>query len=344
MRRGLMAWDAAELPIETIQERQTKLRAAMQMQQLDAFIAYTNIAHPAAVSWISGFTPYWSEGLYYLPLSGEPAFATALSKRVAEWIGTVMPIGEIIPTPTPGQAIGKLLAAANAKRIGIVDLDDIPARQPQALIKEATGIELIDASDLFNAIRCDVDDAERALVTKAALIAANAMNAADWKASSVQELIAPCEVHARKSAAEDIFLSVAPDLTATARFQRTDTAQILGQNFALKMSLAYKGAWVRNTRSYSRDPELLAKYDKARLAFENLQLSDMSESKIRSTLESAGAKLIHWSIEQPRGSSPLVTVEATGLPSRRLNANAPCTVNIECDIGSQRWLAARPLS
>ena len=68
MRRGLMAWDSNELPRAALKARIDALRTAMRGQNLDALIAYTNIARPAAVHWISGFTPYWSEGLYLLPL------------------------------------------------------------------------------------------------------------------------------------------------------------------------------------------------------------------------------------------------------------------------------------
>ncbi len=344
MRRGLMAWDASELPIETIHARQGKLRAIMKAHKLDAFIAYTNISHPAAVSWISGFTPYWSEGVYCVMPEGTPAFATALSKRVAEWIGTVMPVGEVIPTPAPGTAIGKRLATAGAKRIGIIDLDDLPARQARAILAEVGGLELVDATDAFNAIRCEVDGSERALAAKAAAIAAAAMKAADWNAKSLQALIAPCEVHARRAAAEDIFLSVAPDLNASGRFQRTDTATTLGSSFALRMSLAYKGTWVRMVQSHASNPAEAARFATAQKAFDLLMLSRDPEPAVREALAAAGADLKSWSLEQPRGSSPLVCVAGTGITTGAYNAGAPATFNAECEINGARWLASRPFA
>ncbi len=344
MRRGLMAWDAAELPIEVIQARQVKLRSIMKSHRLDAFIAYTNISHPAAVSWISGFTPYWSEGVYCVMPEGTPAFATALSKRVAEWIGTVMPIGEVIPTPAPGTAIGKRLAASGARRVGIVDLDDVPARQARAILAEVEGLELVDSTDAFNTIRCDVDNAERALTARAAAIALSAMQAADWKAVCMQALIAPCEVHARRAAAEDIFLSVAPNLAANGRFQRTDTATTLESAFALRMSLAYKGAWVRVIQSHTRDALLAAKFASAQTAFNELMPSGDLEAQTRKAFEAVGAKLTSWFIEQPRGSSPLVAVAGSSMSTSTYRAGAPATLNVECDIDGWRWLASRPFA
>src|SRR5687768_3484867 len=99
MRRGLMAWDPDEVPASTFDERLVQLRAAMRRDGIEVFVAYTNIARGGAVWWLTGFTPYWNEGLLYAPLHGDLVFTTALSKRVADWIGSVMPVGQVTTTP-----------------------------------------------------------------------------------------------------------------------------------------------------------------------------------------------------------------------------------------------------
>lgn len=344
MRRGLLTWDASELPVSVLEGRVAKLRASMAQHDLDAIVAYTNIARPAAVSWISGFTPYWSEGLLYVPREGEIAFATALSKRVAEWISTVMPKGEIVPTPQPGIAIGKKIAASGAIRIGMPDLDDVPARQVKDILSAAPAIDLRDATDAFNAVRSDIDDAERALVRKAAEIAAAAMQQVDLQAKTAQDLIAPCEGFARAAAAEEIFLSCIPDLARDARFQRTDTAGTLADAFALRISLAYKAGWVRVTRSFAREPKLAEKFAAAERSFSALAppLCDPAR-QIVEALKGSCAKLKNWSIEQPRGSYPLTAVAGTTAAQTILNTASPCTVSIECELAGMRWVAARPL-
>ena len=88
MRRGLMAWNADELPKSVLDARIGRLQAAMQEDGLDGFVCYTNLVQPSAVTWLTGFTPYWSDGLLLVPRSGAPVFATALSKRVANWIAS----------------------------------------------------------------------------------------------------------------------------------------------------------------------------------------------------------------------------------------------------------------
>src|SRR3954447_11321894 len=125
MRRGLMGWDSNELPKHTLDDRVARLQAAMQRSNLDAFLLYTNLVRPSAVCWLTGFTPYWIESLLLVPANGRPMLATALSKRVADWIRTTAWLDEIVNTPKPGTAIGRRLAGC--KRVGVPELDALPA-------------------------------------------------------------------------------------------------------------------------------------------------------------------------------------------------------------------------
>src|SRR5256885_140645 len=110
MRRGLMGWDEAELPRSALSARLDRLQAAMAREGFDALLLYTNLVRPAAVCWLTGFTPYWIESLLLVPANGRPMLATALSKRVADWIRTTAWLDEIVNTPKPGTAIGERLA------------------------------------------------------------------------------------------------------------------------------------------------------------------------------------------------------------------------------------------
>src|SRR5918994_3506081 len=128
MRRGLMGWNKDELPVTALEARLARLRAGMDAAGMDAFIVYTNNVRPAAVTWITGFTPYWSDALLLVGKSGAPAFATALSKRVSEWIKTTDPVSDIVNTPKPGTLIGERLGKdAAIKRVGVLEFDTLPA-------------------------------------------------------------------------------------------------------------------------------------------------------------------------------------------------------------------------
>ena len=63
MRRGLMGWNAEELPVAALEARLARLRAAMAKAGIDAFVIYTNNTRPSAVAYVTGFTPYWSDAL-----------------------------------------------------------------------------------------------------------------------------------------------------------------------------------------------------------------------------------------------------------------------------------------
>src|SRR5262249_61084590 len=101
--------------------------AAMAHDRFDAYLLYTNLVRPAAVCWLTGFTPYWIESLLLVPGSGTPMLATALSKRVADWVKTTAWLDEIVNTPKPGTAVGQRLATLGAKRVGGLELDALPA-------------------------------------------------------------------------------------------------------------------------------------------------------------------------------------------------------------------------
>src|SRR5215212_9046686 len=166
MRRGLMGWDPAELPKRTLDDRVSRLQAAMKRNNLDAFLLYTNLVRPSAVCWLTGFTPYWIESILLVPASGAPILATALSKRVSDWIRATSQVDEIINTPKPGTAIGQRHAGEGGQRVGVLELDALPAGLYDDVIAAAPGIELIDATALFGAERRLIDEAERKLIAR----------------------------------------------------------------------------------------------------------------------------------------------------------------------------------
>ena len=81
MRRGLMAWDADEVPVEALRPRIRRRQGELASADRDAIILYTNFIRSAAVSYLTAFSPYWADGLLLVPREGEPVFATTLSKR-----------------------------------------------------------------------------------------------------------------------------------------------------------------------------------------------------------------------------------------------------------------------
>ena len=172
-----MEWNPQELPLEVLDARIARLRVRMKSAGLDAFIIYTNLVRPSAVTYLTGFTPYWSEGLLLLPMTGRLAFATALSNRVADWIRSTNPVSDVISTPRPGVLLGERLAKDDSvERVGVLELDALPAELSDDLGAAAPAIRLVDGSTQFATARRDIDPAEQQVLMRSDAIAVAALD------------------------------------------------------------------------------------------------------------------------------------------------------------------------
>lgn len=248
MRRGLIARSPVELPDAVFDARLARLRTAMQTEKLDALVVYTNNTRPAAVSWLAGFVPYWSEAVLVVPREGGPYLVAALSFRVKSWIERVSRLADVLHAPRIGLKAAQQIAATRPDAaVGIVDFDGLPAGVAEDLHEGGAGLALRDASKLFASLRAAADPAEIALATKAVAIAHHALAAtAD---DNLNAMIAAVEREARLLGAEEIYVAAALDLERDVRFKRIEGDAALGKTFALRATVAYKGAWVRLVRS-----------------------------------------------------------------------------------------------
>jgi len=233
MRRGLMHWDARELPLELFETRIVRLRKELALAGLNGLIIYTNNVRPSAVHYLTGFTPYWSEGLLLLPIRDRPVFATALSNRVADWIRSNDPVSEVISTPRPGTLLGERLAGdVSANQIGILEIDAMPCELFDDLSAAAPDILWVDASTQFATARSGIDTAEQRMLARADALAVAAFDQVDIEQSlDAGALAALIEKHVRLAGAEEIYLAVAPDLTADHRLNRVSKPAKLTERF-----------------------------------------------------------------------------------------------------------------
>ena len=253
MRRGLIARSLTELPDAVFDARLKHVREAMQRAQLDALIVYTNNTRPAGVSWIAGFVPYWSEALLVVPREGAPYLVAALSFRVKSWIERVSRFGEVLHTPRIGLKAAQQIATVKSDAIvGIVGFDDLATGIAADLREGGPRLVLHDASDLFAELRGKADPAEIVLAQKAATIAHRALAAASGETLNAR--IATVEGVARELGSEEAYIAAAPDLEKDVRFVRVEGEAALGKTFALRATVAYKGAWVRLVRSFCERP------------------------------------------------------------------------------------------
>jgi hypothetical protein len=264
MRRGLISRSPVELPDAVLEGRLDRLRAAMRDAQLDALAVYTNNTRPSGVSWLTGFVPYWSEALLVVPRDGAPFLVAALSFRVKSWIERTSRSGEILHDPRIGlKAAQQIVASVKMSAVvGVVDFDGLPTGIADDLREGGRDLVLRDASALFAGLRGKADPAEIALAGKSAGIAHQALVHA--QGDSLNAMIAAVEHKARLFGAEEIYIAAAPDLSRSLRLVRIEGEQALGETYALRATVAYKGTWVRLARTFC--PAGLAQQATARLA------------------------------------------------------------------------------
>jgi hypothetical protein len=340
MRRGLMGWNKDELPVAALEARLERLRAGMNAAGMDAFIVYTNNVRPAAVTWITGFTPYWSDALLLVGKTGAPAFATALSKRVSEWIRTTDPVSEIVNTPKPGEKIAERLKSDPLiRRVGVLEYDTLPAGLAYDLETAAPTVEWIDGTAMFAALRREIDDAERGLLARCNAIAEAALREAEsGKAQDAGTLAGLVEQNARFAGAEEAYIAVAPDLDADTRLNRTSQPTPLAERFAVRASISYKGCWVRRIRTFVRD-SAAAQADVwldavAWSIAPDKPLAVQFADKVK---ELPGASLQSWMAESCIGSYPLSAVTSSPISGQFL------VLTVELALNGAPWIGAVPL-
>jgi hypothetical protein len=341
MRRGLMGWNETDLPLAVLRQRLSRLQAALNSKGLGGLIVYTNIARPAAATFLTGFTPYWSEGLLLIPAAGEPVFATALSKRVSEWIRTVMPVGSIENTPQPAAAIRRKLAEGNVGRVGVLELDLLPAAQANALAGDDHGIALEDATDLFRAVRLRGDQTEMDLVRRADALARDCL-ATIKLGGDARRMAADIEARARLAGAEEVFVTVNPDLGGSKAFLRCDHLNGLGARFAIRLSLSLKGAWLRRAVAFAAAPGEEAAFAAAEAAFQEALASGSAPAALKALQNGFPGKIMAWTVEASVGSYPLETVACSGGDPAFSGILPVSVVSVEAEVGGARWYGAGP--
>jgi hypothetical protein len=347
MRRGLMGWNELELPVATLEARLSRLRTEMDAAGLDALVVYTNNVRPGAVSFLTGFTPYWSDALLLVQQTGTPVFATALSKRVSEWIRTTDPLSEIVNTPRPGTKIGETLAADPLiRRVGVLEFDTLPAGLADDMAAAAPAVEWADASALFAGLRRAPDEPERRLLARADALARSALGEAERGTTrDAGTLAGLIEKHARLNGAEEAYIAVAPDLAADTRLNRLSQPVALAQRFAVRASVAYNGCWVRLTRTFPGDGAAGAAdawfEDAVRAIEPGRPLGAQLADKVKAL---PGAALQSFLAEGCTGSYPLSVVASSRMPGRDAPTQGQFLVlSVALTVDGAPWLGAAPL-
>ena len=322
MRRGLISWSRAELPEAVLDGRVAAAQSAMARDGLDALVVHTIPARTSGVSYFTGFVPYWNEGLLAIPREGRPALVSALSNRVRDWIERNAHVERVLNNPRIGAEAGRFIAERTPRaRIAVADLPRLPVTVTEALGSE--GHTLVDGSALLAGLRAVAAPSEIALAARAATIARIALADIPSGASDAAATVACVDGTARRLGAEEVYPAIAADLSTSLRFSRLEGTRPLGNLAAVRVSLSYKGAWVRLTRVLATEPRHAALADAA-----SVQLAAAITS-----LPSTAALAQHacWLVEACRTTTPLEAIAGAIMPS----SGQPCAgslVNVQANI------------
>ena len=269
MRRGLIAWSKAELPEAVLDARVAAVQAALAAAHLDALCVYTTPARTSGVTWLTGFVPYWNEGLLVVPREGRPILVSALSNRVSGWIKQNAHVERVANNPRIGAEAGTFIAERKAgAKVGLVDLVHLPGTVAEGLASKGHAVS--DGSALLAGVRAVADPAELALAYKAAAIAHRALSEIPRDATAAGDVVAAVDGLARTLGAEEVYPAIAADLGRSTRLVRLEGGAALGPRYAMRLSLAYKGTWVRMTRTVVRGPTDMARVAAAAEQFATL--------------------------------------------------------------------------
>ena len=256
MRRGLISWSKAELPESALDARVARVQAAMGEAGIDLLAVYTNPARESGVAWFTGFIPYWNQCVMLLPRAGRPTLVAGMTARVRDWIMRNAHVEAVANTTRIGAETGRLIAEKTSGAVvAIADIDNVPGSIVDGI--RASAAAVVDGSSLLERARAPADPAELAFAFKAATIGHAALASATADETDAARLVATIDGEARRLGAEEVFIALAPDLTAHRRLIRLEGTAPLAGAFAARISLAYKGTWVRMVRTFGRDAMLV---------------------------------------------------------------------------------------
>jgi hypothetical protein len=221
----------------------------------------------------------------------------------------------------------------------------LPSALSDELASAAPKVEWVESSPLFAAFRREVDDTERSLLERADALAVAALDQIDAdSATDAGTLAALLEKYARLAAAEEVYIAIAPDLAASQQFLRLSKPVPLGQRFAVRASIAYKGSWVRRTRTFAGDKSAAT----ADAWFKGMigalvAGKPLAEQIAARVVALPGAELKNWLAESCLGSYPLAAIASSQSKNEIVLADGSFLVlTVELALDGAYWIGAAP--
>lgn len=246
MKRGLVSWDQTnELPRKEFESRLAAVNAVARERNVDAVVVYSDVWRSNDARYFSNYMPYWNRAFVVVSPKEAPILLCSLSPRVYPWIKTVTMHETIIPSPSPPAKLFKLCEERSWKRVGVCDLDGLPADLHAELT--AGAVEIVDIPR--REIRPVPAASEVRMHARAARMAREALEQelSNGGARTDHELTGRLERVLRRAGAEDVVVLVSdgkgPPIPAEGR--------AIGPHTSVVVANEYNGHWAKVTRNFA---------------------------------------------------------------------------------------------
>ena len=311
-----MDWDAAEVSEETLRQRVSQVAQACGAQGLDAVLHYASFTRPAQVSALTHFVPFWSQALLAITPSGASMLAMATTGRTVQWIRSASRVDEILVGSEIGAIAGPWLRDKTpARRIAIAAPDDLP-HSAHAGLRATLPETIFESADPWLAALEDGFGPTARVAQTTAHIAQSALAltpSASWPDG--QTLVAALDGHCRALGAEEVLVKIAPDLARHADPCRLEGPVALGAYFGVRLTLAYKGCWLRAGSSFSNTGATPVEAPACAQALDALRATAARTRAIDALIDAmeraSGARVQAWHVEARKGGLPLACVSAS---------------------------------
>jgi hypothetical protein len=239
VKRGLIAWDKAELPPEVFESRLARARQRLAERDLPALVVYSDLGKSNYARFYSNFMPYFNRALLVIPRTEEdkPFLLCGLSPRVYPWIESVTILEEIIASPNLAAKLLEICAQRGWRRLGFLDPEGLPYDLHR----------VITAAIQIEPVPHEGDDTERAMHRRARQMAWEGLIAEirpSLEPILDYELVGNLERRLRRAGAEDLVILVTNGDTAPAPAK----GQTLREGFSVLVALEYGGHWAKAGR------------------------------------------------------------------------------------------------
>lgn len=244
MKRGLITWDKRELPPEVFRTRIECVRQILRTQDLAALVVYTDVWRSNWGRYLSNFMPYWNRSLLIVPRERPPILLCALSPRVYPWIQSVTILDDIRPSPKLSESLLKVCADYSWKRLGILNLPNLPQQIYRPLTGSGLSVVNVSAERAFTRTS---DPNELSMWRKGVSITRRILETelSRGPAETDLRLAGRLERNFRRAGMEDLLLlfSSGEAVPGPARGAK------LGDIFSVVVAAEYRGFWVRVARA-----------------------------------------------------------------------------------------------